>query len=365
MLNATPVTHIALLLAFVLLGVINATPISRSDSTITVKAGQSIQSAINQAANGTRIHVEAGTYAEQILITKDGINLVGENAILVPPETYATNLCTGLAGPLKSGIGDTQAGICIYGSDVVLGPPLPPSDGQEHRKVTSVGTYVKDVLVEGFEVNGFSGLNIAVVGAQNAEVRKNKVSDGVRYGILTVGSKNSLITRNTVGSSDLKFIGICMDDKSDVSVTQNEISAYFIGLCVQTNKANVGHNKVSNICIGAFVDPGIDGASLTHNHIDGTNPICVSAGLGSIGIVVDGATNTNIQHNHVSGISDGNIPDNAGAGILIFDDPSANATENTIVFNTLQNNDVDLEIFAAGPNNIAHNICSQPGPGCQ
>lgn len=365
MSRPTRVTHIALLLASILFSVINATPTSRSASTITVKAGQSIQSAINQAANGTRIHVEAGTYAEQLLITKDGIKLVGKNAILVPPETYATNLCTGLAGPLQSDTGDTQAGICIYGSGVVLGPPLPPSDGQEHRKVTCVGAYVKDVSVEGFEVNGFSGLNIAVVGAQNAEVRKNKVSDGFRYGILTVGSKKSLITRNTVSSSDLKFIGICMDDKSDVSVTQNEISAYYIGLCVQTNKADVGHNKVSNICIGAFVDPGIDGASLTHNKFNGTNPICVFAGLGSIGIAVVGATNTNVQHNDVSGISDGKIPDNIAAGIALFDAPPTNATKNTVVFNTLQNNDVDLEVLAAGPNNIAHNICSQPGPGCK
>jgi hypothetical protein len=45
--------------------------------TIYVKAHKSIQAAINKAHAGDKIVVEAGIYAEQITISKDGIELVG------------------------------------------------------------------------------------------------------------------------------------------------------------------------------------------------------------------------------------------------------------------------------------------------
>ncbi|CRK15197.1 hypothetical protein BN1708_017356, partial [Verticillium longisporum] len=157
----------------------------------------------------------------------DGIRLIGDKAILRPPVTAPKkpNGCVGLAGD------GTAAGICIIGPKV----KLDPFPGQEHRKVASVDKAVRDVRVEGFEVRDFQGLNIAIVGAKNTEVKHNTVVDGTAYGILTVGSVATRITGNKVSSSSLLFIGICMDDKSDVAVTKNTISDYGIGLCVQTN----------------------------------------------------------------------------------------------------------------------------------
>ncbi|KAB5559640.1 pectin lyase fold/virulence factor [Coniochaeta sp. 2T2.1] len=330
------------------------------DSTRRVKDGESIQAVLNDANPGDHIVVEAGTYPEQLTITKDNIQLSAKKgATLVPPGTWTPNSCSDLAG------NGTEAGICITGSDIVFG------DFVEHRRVTSVGTYVHNVRVEGFTVIGF-GLNIVIIGAKDAEVRKNTVIDGGGYGILTVGSISSLVTRNTVSTTtSLFFIGICMDDKSDVHVTQNVVSNYTTCLCVQTNKADVGHNKVSNCCFGAFVDPLIDGAKVTHNHITKSNPLCQTEFFGLTGgIVIQGATNSEVRHNDVSGISDyGNpVPELIAFGIGIVDDTNgtgAVAKGNQVTHNTLYDNELDILVFTTGSGNeVAHNNCTTPAELC-
>jgi nitrous oxidase accessory protein NosD len=339
-------------------------PVSANGNTIHVYKGHSIQSAINSANAYDHIIVEAGTYAEQLTITEDGITLIGHNAVLVPPSSPTTNTCSGLAG-LNAFTGlDTQAGICITGSNVVLAPYV-----TEHRKVLSVGDRIKDVSVRGFSVSGFDGLNIAIVGAKDTTVCENTLTDGATYGALTVGSKNSVIERNTVVSSPpvapntfLRFIGICMDDVSSVTIAHNSINGYNIGLCVQTSGADIHDNSVKNCCIGAYVDPGIDGAKLHNNEVKDTNPLCkedasVSGAFGVWGIIIAGAKNTLLKDNRISGITDGfsqtKLP---AAGVAVFDDfPGGTgdvAEGNMVIDNRIVRNDVDLQVAATGNGNV-------------
>jgi parallel beta-helix repeat protein len=346
MRTSSSITGATLLYFFLLVGLASA-------EEIKVNPGQSIQAAIDSANPGDQITVIKGTYAEQLIITKNRIQLVGQNgAILTPPDSFVTNGCTGLAGD------NTQAGICVIGSNVQLGDV----ENREHRKFISVGTFVENVLVKGLEIHGFDGLDIAIVGAKNAEVRENTVLDGTHYGILTIGSKNTIITRNTVDSSSRNFIGICMDDQSDVSVTQNVISDYKVGLCVQTNNADVGHNKVNNCCVGIYVDPLIDSAHVTHNHIVGTkDQSCLTFGL-IAGIIIDGAVNSDVQHNDISGVSDSGV--HFTPAIWIFDFSGPVASGNTIDFNTMSNNDYNVLNFSTGKNEIEHNTCTDPSNNC-
>ncbi len=116
-------------------------PVLGDHGHIQVKAGESIQAAVDGAQPGAWIFVEAGTYAEQLTVQTDGIHLIGKGAILVPPSTPTENTCSGLAGP------DTEAGICVTGQGIQLADFV-----VEHRKVLAVGTPVKDVLVTGFDV---------------------------------------------------------------------------------------------------------------------------------------------------------------------------------------------------------------------
>ena len=258
-----------------------------------MNAGQSIQAAIDRCGPGDPIIVEAGTYAEQLTITRKATQLVGVDAVLIPPATPAANTCSGLAGP------GTEAGVCITGSEIVFADFV-----VEHRKVVSVGKRVSGVSVSGFSVSGFSGINIAVVGGDGVQVKGNKLNSGPQYGSLNVGSINSLIDANDIAfPSSLGFIAICADDYSGVQVSNNHISEYAIGLCVQTNGAHVYHNSVTNSCIGSFVDPGIIAAEVSRNHISNGNPICATIpDLGVSGVVMSGAINTLVKKNLIEGL---------------------------------------------------------------
>jgi len=353
-------------LALLLASVVSAVP-NQGPPPCTVKHGQSIQAAIDRSPPGSTITVEAGTYKEQLLIKKNGITLIGQNAILVPPPTPMTNDCTGLTGTDPTNNLVRQAGICVYGANVKLDPYV-----TEHRNVTSVGTYVKDVTITGFEVKGFSGLDIAIVGAQNAKANKNRLTNGNQYGLLTAGSKNTEVSNNVVVSTEFAyvgyvrgFIGICMDDQSDVKVTYNDISGHAIGLCVETNGAEVHHNTVHNVCIGAYVDPAVSGAKITDNTITSTNPLCV-ANFGSFifGVVIDGAFNTVVKDNTIEGITDFGTPNNNAAGVGVFDEPGDAASGNTITENKLSKNDQDFLNLSTGANNkIANNQCGKKCTG--
>ncbi|OAL38180.1 hypothetical protein AYO20_02632 [Fonsecaea nubica] len=328
---------------------------------IHVNAGESIQAAINAAHPGQLILVAAGTYAEQLTVTTDGLQLVGKGAILVPPGSYVHNTCSGLAGP------DTEAGICVAGQDVQLAEFV-----VEHRKVISVGRPVQDVVVTGFEVRGFSGLNIAVVGGQDVHVKGNTLYDGAQYGCLTVGSTSSHIESNTVASSsamgdDLLFIAICMDDTSDVHVTKNHVADYSVGLCVQTDGADVSSNDVTNACYGAFVDPGVTGARVVANHVSDGNPLCASVPGGAlIGIALLGAFDTQVHANLVEGLTTGGTNGSA-VGIAILNDPvtGLESANNAVTGNVLRGNDVDIFVETPGQGNVVEgNQCSTPAELC-
>ena len=337
------------------------TPASAQNSTRVVQPGESIQGAIDASAAGDRILVSAGTYAERLTIDKDGISLIGLGAVLVPPNpTQPTsetrsNTCSGLAGP------GTEAGICITGTAVVLAPFV-----VEHRKFVSVGKQVNSASITGFQVSGFSGANIAVVGARDAKVFGNRLADSDQYGLLTVGSVNTRFTANTVSSSDrLRFIGICMDNVGGVQVAANHISGYNIALCVQTAGADVRGNDISASCIGAFIDPGINGAKIRDNHVRATNPRCLTQGtFGSFGIFVFGAVNTDVRRNRIEGQAAGG----RAGGLVVVDDPDSGsiASGNVVTHNILRNNDLDLYMDSTGPGNVfAHNLClSDPANPC-
>jgi hypothetical protein len=319
-----------------------------------VRAGESIQKAIDAAHVGDRIHVSAGTYLEQLTIKTDGISLFGKGAILRPPSTPASNLCSGLAG------NDTEAGICVAGDNVVLGP----FPGTEHRKVQSVGRPVEGVSVIGFEIHGFSGPNIALVGARDAKATGNKLVDGIQYGLLTVGSTNTVAKSNKVSTTgELGSIGMCMDDMATAHFIANEVSGYFVGYCVQTPGADVRDNEARDNCVGVFVDPGVKGAQIIQNRISSLNPECLKLPPPNGGILVDGSIDTLVKQNFITG----QINPGLAGGIIVVDDTmlAAVASGNVVTQNSLHNNTVDLFIQSTGSgNSLTGNQCSTPPELC-
>jgi parallel beta-helix repeat protein len=342
-------TTLAVATAFAMLASEATASLSRR-ATKSVPAGQTIQSVIDAARSGDKIIVPAGTYKEQLVIKKSGITLIGTGAILSPPDTYVANDCTGLA------LGSTQAGVCVYG-DVVLGTP-----GTEHATVSSVNTPVKGFSISGFKIKGFSGINIALVGAKDATVSGNQIIDGGVYGLLSVGSSNTVARGNVVSSTltTLPLVAMGMDDKAPSHFTSNEVSGYTKGLAVETAGGDVQSNSIKKNCIGVQIYAGVKNAKVQSNLVGATNPSCAAAGPNS-GILIDGAITSTVQNNQVTA----QVLGGAAAGLTIQDNtvlPSP-ATGNIVKQNVLKGNDVDLVISAVSPTNmISMNVCKTSTP---
>ncbi|WPG98191.1 Hypothetical protein R9X50_00097700 [Acrodontium crateriforme] len=317
---------------------------------ICVTPGHSIQKAIDRARPWSTIIVEPGTYTEQLTINKDGLTLIGKKgAVLTPPATFKTNTCSGLAGP------GTQAGICVTGTGVKLATFV-----TEHEKVLSVKKRVSHVTVQNFDVRNF-GLNIAVVAAENTRILSNTLENGAAYGFLTDGSINTLVKDNVVSfSSGVGFIGICNDNEAGAEVAHNTISGYGVGLCIQTNGANLHDNYVFNCCVGAFIDPRVCGVEFYNNHIGPSNPAC---GDSAAGIIISGAVDSKVKNNLVEGQKAGG----KAAGLVLTDDPctelalsclsnptTAVAHGNIVEGNTLHDNDFDVYVQTTSTDNVVN-----------
>jgi hypothetical protein len=155
-----------------------------------------------------------------------------------------------------------------------------------------------------------------------------------------------------------------MDDLAGAEFSNNDISGYSVGLCVQTPGARIRKNSVTNSCIGAFVDPGVTDAKLTKNNITALNPACSKADPAG-GILVDGAIRAIVEKNIVEGQSLGGF----AGGIVVVDDMTTPTTfvasGNVVKHNILQNNDIDLFVNTTGTGNVvANNKCSTPAQLC-
>ncbi len=324
--------------------------------TVVVEAGESIQDAIDAAAANTTILVRGGVHAEQLTVSTDGITLIGDHTRLVPPAVVVTNTCSRLAGPTVDEGPPSEAGICVTGADVTLAPFV-----AEHRELVSVGRRVQDVRITGFQVEGFSGPNVAFVGAARARLDRNTLIDGAQYAAVTVGSTRTRFSRNTVSTSSLRNIGLCADDVTPAVVDHNDVSGYVAGLCVQTQGADFRDNTVHDNCIGVYVDPGI-GATVRNNHIAANNGPCSAFNfINGIGVYLDAANGTRVFGNSITG----HHPDGYGAGVVIADheSPPSQSTNNTVRNNRFQDNSLDILVDSAGSGNIViHNRCTTSTP---
>src|SRR5262249_40026080 len=124
---------------------------AQAAGAVVVTPGHSIQAALDAAAPGTTIIVRAGTYAENLAITTDGIKLVGQGAVLVPPSTPVVTACS---DPDPSG-----DGICAVGQFDFTDPDNPV-----------LLDPLSNVTISGFTVRGFEGFGIVFFGAENPVV---------------------------------------------------------------------------------------------------------------------------------------------------------------------------------------------------
>lgn len=290
---------------------------------IIVHKGGSIQAAVDAAAPGETIFIEAGTYNEAIVVNKPGIHLVGAT-------------CFAFEKVIIQNPGDEDNGITVRDS--------------------GDGFVLKNVTVQNFEENGVFLVHVDHFLLSHVISINNK-----EYGLFPVLCKYGVVEYcSATGSADT---GIYVGQSDSVAVQYNDAHGNVNGLEIE-NCSNVAvlknhsYDNVSGILIVLLPGLTVKSSSnilVTENNIEKNNHVnfadpedgfeaFVPSGSG---ILLVGADNVTIKHNKISnnnftgiatvstvilGALDPNIP--AGA----FSDIEPNPDGAKIINNLLANN---------------------------
>lgn len=184
----------------------------RDPQTITVKPGESIQQAVDQALPGDTILVEPGVYYETVYVDTNGITLRG----------------------------------------IVEGEDRPWLDGENQRS-DGFNTTGNDFVLEGFGVRNYIGNGVLTTGAQRLTYRNLIIQDTGLYGIYPVECTDILIEDNIVsGIADAAiYVG---QSRGPIIVRRNEVFENVTGIEIENStNADVYENHVHNNAGGILV----------------------------------------------------------------------------------------------------------------
>lgn len=330
---------LAALLAMLLTGVAYA-----QTQVSIVGPGESIQRAVAAAERGDTIVVR-GTHREAVVIRKDGIKLVGQDAVLKPPDGPRTPCFE-------------PAGFCVLG-DV-------------NFQTETVSDYVQDVTITGFTIRGFEGFGIVALGARNAKFVKNRAFDNGEYGITAFASTGTRVLANTTSGSGEAGIYIGDSPRANATVAGNDTYGNLFGIFVRNARGgSISANHVHNNCVGMMFladAPGPAGNFEVRANAVRKNTRSCPAGeegpsLSGVGIALWGARDMQIQGNAIFD----NVPSGPSAirgGVALVRGFGGTAPKDNLVQgNTILRNRPDIFWDKSGSGNrFVGNVCRTSKP---
>src|SRR5215210_263375 len=246
LLRMLPVVLLAVLLAVV--GGVGSARAQGADTV--VGPGESIQKAINAADPGDTIVVK-GVHREDVIIRKDGIKLLGQDAVIeAPPKPKADSRC--------SKVSRVPEGICVLGN-------------ANFETFELTGPRVSDVTVSGFTFRGYFEDAIAVVGARDATITKNRASGrgATIVNALSVGTKMiSNVTRGEFPAPDESGIGV--NSSRNVTIAGNDVegsSESAVAVEAGSTSVTIEDNDFTDNDLGILVEEKSTGARILSNDI--------------------------------------------------------------------------------------------------
>jgi parallel beta-helix repeat protein len=246
----------------------------RDAQTITVKAGESIQAAVDKAMPGDTILVEPGVYHETVYIDQPRITIKG----------------------------------------LVDGDKRPWLDGEKKRS-DGFNTTGNDFTLEGFGVKDYIGNGVLTTGAERLIYRDLIIKDAGLYGIYPVESTNILVEKSVV--SGIADAGIYVgQSRGPIIVRDNEVFENVTGIEIENStNAEVYNNHVHDNTGGILVfllpnNPSKVGYNTrvynniveNNNHPNFGNPnSTVSKVPPGTGIMIMTADNTEVFNNTIQG----------------------------------------------------------------
>src|SRR5450759_3720170 len=280
---------------------------------------RTIGHAVDVAPAGATIHVDKGTYGEQVSITKS-LTLKGENAVID---------ATGQTGGIQplAGMGIVGYGLLVFG---------PGASGS---------------VVEGFTVEHAIGEGILVAGTSNVRIAHNTVK-------LNDAGVGTTDTFECKGQPPIP--GDCGEGLHFVSVTWSSILHNVVennvgGILITDEFGPSAHNVISyNIARNNVADCGITLPS--HNSAGGVYDNLVSHNVsednGGAGVGMFASSPGTASYDNR--VIDNTLRDNGQAGVAIHAHaPGQNVSGNVIRGNTISGNGIDPDSLSGQPTGIA------------
>ncbi len=206
--------------------VVTSAPAAADGTTHRVHEGESIQAAIDAAEPGDKIHIEAGTYFENVYVTTDFIELEGDGAdetFLRPPDVATPNPCV--------------EGDEIFGA-VCVGLTDDPVEGFE----------LEDMTIDGFLNGAF------LVNTVGAEVEDMVFANNSEYGAFYNSSTGGDFHDNVAYGSEEAGLYFGDSENADVTIEDNEVYDNTFGIFIRdAANGEVEDNDAHDNCYGLFL----------------------------------------------------------------------------------------------------------------
>jgi parallel beta-helix repeat protein len=196
-------------------------PVTAAKAAHVIPARSTIQQAVDAARPGDVVLVPAGTYHESVVVSTDGISIVGLPGAVLDG--------TGASGPVGIGVA-----------------PVPPA-------VTLHGFRLQGLRVENFARDG-----VLLRHVDGFTIVGNRFLDNDDYGVFPVLSSHGLITANEASGSD--DTGIYVGQSSDVTVTANTAGRNTVGFDIENStRITAAGNQAHDNSLGLIVQgaPGL------------------------------------------------------------------------------------------------------------
>lgn len=258
----------------------------------TVRPGESIQRALDEAGPGAHVTLAEGVFAESLWIRHSGVTLSGAGhgkTVLVPGEVTPSGV-----PPLHDAAEDVVCGVTVYGEELA------------------------GVRVEGLTVRGFSGAGIYAHSVAGVTVRRAEAVDNAVWGIYLRESTDCRITDCRARGSQYAGAALSFCPESNHLVADNESHTNAFGLFVDNSS---GVRALRNACYGNAVGmlllnqvyegepPGgvtdclVAGNELCGNDLaSGAEPDGLGAAgppMSGVGLALIGAHRVSVVDNHI------------------------------------------------------------------